>query len=80
MRDYIQEACEQIDAAMFSGDAFMGQEHRKELREYIGRWERGMKEHEASCCPLSGEFCAERMDGCSPDWGGHGEPAFCHLK
>jgi len=37
MRDYIHEACEQIDAAMFSGDAFLDDKKRKALREYMGR-------------------------------------------
>lgn len=42
MRDYIEAACEEIDAAMFSGDAFHDPEHRKVLKEYMGRWEREM--------------------------------------
>ena len=40
MRDYIFNACEEIDASMFSGDAFQDTEHREELKKYIGRWER----------------------------------------
>ena len=31
-------------------------------------------------CPLSGLYCDEKKNTCAPDWGGHGEPAFCHLK
>jgi ADP-dependent phosphofructokinase/glucokinase len=46
MRDYIEDACDNIDAAMFSGDAFLDPEHRKELRDYMARWERKMKEWE----------------------------------
>ena len=44
MRDYIHEAKEQIDAAMFSGDGFVDPEERKSLREMMARWERGLKE------------------------------------
>lgn len=44
MRDYIEEACEQIDAAIFSGDAFEDFEHRKELRKYMSRWTNQMDE------------------------------------
>lgn len=40
MRDYIDEACETIDAALFSGDAFENTKERIELREYIERWNR----------------------------------------
>ena len=43
MRQYIKEACEEIDAAMFSGDDFENIEARIELKEYIGRWQREMK-------------------------------------
>ena len=46
MRDYIENACEEIDAAMFSGDEFDEKDEREKLREYIGRWERRMKELE----------------------------------
>jgi hypothetical protein len=46
MRDYIENACEEIDAAMFSGDAFMEKEERDALTDYIGRWHRKMKEWE----------------------------------
>jgi len=31
-------------------------------------------------CPLTGQSCCEKKKTCEPDWGGHGEPAFCHLK
>ena len=43
MRDYIKDACEEIDAAMFSGDAFVDAEERKALRDYIERWTRELK-------------------------------------
>jgi hypothetical protein len=61
MRDYIEQACEEIDAAMFSGDAFIEEEERNKLREYIGRWERKMKEWE--------EIEAEVKKDVSPCWG-----------
>jgi Zn finger protein HypA/HybF involved in hydrogenase expression len=31
-------------------------------------------------CPVSNLPCDEKKNTCAPDWGGHGEPAFCHLK
>lgn len=43
MRQYIEDACEEIDAAMFSGDAFLDEEHRKGLIEYMERWQRELK-------------------------------------
>jgi hypothetical protein len=39
----LKENCESIDAAMFSGDSFFAPEARKELREYLERWERELK-------------------------------------
>lgn len=46
MRSYIQDACEDIDAAVFSGSAFLEKEERDALRKYIARWEQQMKECE----------------------------------
>lgn len=43
MRKYIHDACEEIDAAIFSGDAFTDSHHRETLRECMARWERGLK-------------------------------------
>jgi len=40
-RGYIDDACEQIDAAMFSGDAFIGEhgtQARAALATYLRRW------------------------------------------
>lgn len=38
MRHSLIEACETIDAAMFSGDSFSIATNRAELQEYIDRW------------------------------------------
>ena len=46
LRSFISNACEDIDAAVFSGDAFHDKEERDALRNYIARWERQMKEYE----------------------------------
>lgn len=46
MDNYLEEACEEIDAAMFSGDAFLKKDNRETLKTYIGRWEREMKKFE----------------------------------
>ena len=43
MRDYIKDACEEIDAAVFSGGAFADAEERKTLRDYMERWGRELK-------------------------------------
>jgi len=48
MNKNIENACEEIDAAMFSGDEFTDKENREKLREYIGRWEREMQNFEKS--------------------------------
>lgn len=44
MNRFVKNACEEIDAAMFSGDEFLDENSRKELREYMGRWTRELKE------------------------------------
>ncbi len=39
MREHIENACEQIDAAVFSGDSFArSRDARDELRSYMDRW------------------------------------------
>jgi hypothetical protein len=43
-RDYLEEATEQIDAAIFSGDDFADPKERAELRRLMARWERGLQE------------------------------------
>ena len=46
MRNYNEASCEQLDAALFSGDDFLEAEERNELKEYIERWTRRIKEIE----------------------------------
>ena len=43
LRKYIEDACEEIDAAMFTGDAFYDEEHRKSLLDYMERWKKEIK-------------------------------------
>lgn len=47
MRKYLEEMCEGIDAAVFSGDVLYSDDERKELAEYIARWSNAIGEHEA---------------------------------
>lgn len=35
-----EEVCERIDGHVFSGDALLSPENRREFREYLERWER----------------------------------------
>ena len=45
LRDpYIRNAADEIDSAIFSGDAFIDPAARATLREILARWERGLKE------------------------------------
>ena len=41
-----QEACEEIDAHVFSGDILYNGSDRATLREYAERWLRAIDEHE----------------------------------
>jgi len=43
VRNYIEDACEEIDESVFTGDAFRDPQHRRGLREYMARWERQLK-------------------------------------
>ena len=47
MRAHTEGLCDSLDAAVFSGDEFlMDATARQELRDYMARWERGLKAHE----------------------------------
>lgn len=36
----VEEAIDQIDAAIFTGDAFLDKPNRDEMREMVARWQR----------------------------------------
>jgi hypothetical protein len=42
---YLIDACEGIDAAMFSGDVLYQDESREKLKVYVGRWQRAIDGH-----------------------------------
>lgn len=44
---WFENACETIDAALFTGDTLYDDEKRAKLKEYLGRWNRAVQRHEA---------------------------------
>lgn len=58
MREYLEELCDGIDAAVFSGDVLYSDEERKELAEYIARWSNAIGEHEAIAAAEQATLCA----------------------
>ena len=46
-RDYLDDICDKMDAAVFSGDAFMSATNRKVMTLYICRWLKAMPDWEA---------------------------------
>lgn len=50
-RTYLEKACEEIDASVFSGDLLFDKEDREALIEYIRRWTDAIKEHEREILP-----------------------------
>lgn len=64
MKEHTEDLCDSIDAAIFSGDEFLVDAvAREELRAYMARWERGLKEHEETAntvwCAYP-KYCANR--------------------
>lgn len=49
--NHLHNACESVDASVFSSDMLFDDERRAELKEYIGRWTRAIKQHEAGEAP-----------------------------
>lgn len=46
MRQFLEQALEDIDASIFSGDLLHCDEERDELKEYIARWQRSIGAYE----------------------------------
>lgn len=46
MRKYLEDNCEGIDAAVFSGDVLYNDVERAELKVYVERWARAIAERE----------------------------------
>jgi len=40
MRAYLRRSCEEIDAAVFTGDFMLNDGERAEFRVYLERWQR----------------------------------------
>lgn len=62
---YFEDACESIDASVFSGDMLFDDERRKMLKDYIGRWARAIEAHE-SAPPVADDQAPDDDD----DWSG----------
>ena len=45
LRQHSIDACESIDASVFSGDLLFDAEAVLQLEEYIGRWQRAIEAH-----------------------------------
>ena len=41
----VDTACNEIDAALFSGDYMESRDNRKTLTEWLDRWQRALTEH-----------------------------------
>ena len=59
MRPYLEDACDQIDAAMSSGDAFMDAGHRERLRYFMDRWARELNQWDLLAAAFEEEGGAE---------------------
>lgn len=46
MRSHLENDCEGVDAAIFSGDVLWDDAERAELKAYVERWARAIDEHE----------------------------------
>lgn len=44
--NHMENACEAIDASVFSSDMLFDDERREILKEYIARWSRAIQSHE----------------------------------
>jgi hypothetical protein len=67
MSIFFNEACETLDAEVFTGDSLCEERNRKMLKEYIDRWTRQIKVFEGSfsqcVCVVCGENYVDVDDG-----------------
>ena len=65
MLDYLERACEEIDAALFSGDALYTEKDLAEFQQYLDRWNREVEntksdfkisDERADDVPIPGDF------------------------
>jgi len=47
MNDCLRDACEAVDAALFTGDALFDSDTRLSLKDYVERWQKAINEHES---------------------------------
>ena len=43
--DHFTNACEEVDAAVFSGDTLNDADKLEALKDYLGRWQRAVDQH-----------------------------------
>jgi hypothetical protein len=62
----LEEHCENIDAAMFSGDAFLDKDNRDLLEKYIARWVRELPKQAKMAKEITGDgdvlLCIDEED------------------
>jgi hypothetical protein len=46
VRKYLKDACEELDAGVFTGDVLFNTEERHEFAAYLTRWMKAVKDHE----------------------------------
>jgi hypothetical protein len=46
MDNYLDKLCDELDAAIFSGDLLYVETQRSLLKTYLERWQRAVNEHE----------------------------------
>ena len=68
---HLEDACESIDASVFSSDMLFSPVRRELLKDYIGRWTRAIEEHERAPADNEPEdreddsWCGDDMMGAS---------------
>lgn len=48
MNKFLEDACEEVDACVFSGDSLFDPDNRAEFRKYLERWLRAINEREST--------------------------------
>lgn len=60
-RKYLEDLWDQIDACVFSGDPFYDAALRQDFRDFMARWERGLKEFDRAEARQLSEDCKDSL-------------------
>ena len=61
--DHLEQACESVDASVFSSDMMFDPERFAMFKEYLGRWNRAVEDHDKGEAEEAAHGIKEKNNG-----------------